>query len=231
MRRSRHRRGADCKVGGCPCCANGVLLPDALRRKGLRLFLAALLSDWSENIIVNYIHEQPRPGDCLRSSLGPSWPALVSGAGGAGCPGLRWLWLAYIAYIYLSILFYLLSILSIYLFIFIYIYIILLDTRLLLLSIGAAGLLWRRLAAQEMTGRGRAGRCADLCGVSADAVRADPWAFAAFRALAALSWWFAGGVLLWLACCGCRWCGPGFWRVALYNLIYNKYNIIIIIYK
>lgn len=84
-------------------------------------------------------------------------------------PGLRWcpvqvvravlvcvgfgLLILLIFNIYLSILFYLLSILSIYLFIFIYIYI--LDTRLLLLSIGAAGLLWRRLAAREMTGRGR----------------------------------------------------------------------------
>lgn len=118
---------------------------------------------------------------------------LVSGAGGAGCPGLRWLWLAYIAYIYLSILFIIYSILSIYLYL--YIYIILLDTRLLLLlSIGAAGLLWRRLAAQEMTGRGRAGRCADLCGVSNDAGRADLWTFAAF--------WVRGVVVL--VVCGRR---------------------------
>ena len=143
-------------------------------------------------------------------------------------PGLRWcpvqvvraVLVCYL-FIYLFIIYYL----SIYLIIIYYIYIYILYILYTSKAIkrgAAAGLLWRRLAAREMTGRGRAGRCADLCGVSGDAVRADPWTFAAFRALASLSWWFAGGVLLLLACCGCRQSGP-----VPGALPYNIYNNII----
>lgn len=98
------------------------------------------------------------------------------------CPGPVWLALAcaycFYLFIYYFYLFYLLFIIY-YIYILYYYYNYKIDFKG-----AAAGLLWRRLAAQKMTGRGRAGRCADLCGVSSDAGRADLRTFAAFRAAA-----------------------------------------------
>lgn len=163
-------------------------------------------------------------------SMNSGEPVIVS-APLSACPGLRWCLVQVVRAVLVCVgfgllillifiyLFYLLSIIYLLFIIYFIIYIILLlDTRLLL-SIGAAGLLWRAACSAGNDGRGRAGRCADLCGVSGDARRADLWPFAAFRALASLSWWFAGGVLLWLACCGCRQSGRVLARCLIFYII------------
>ena len=135
--------------------------------------------------------------------------------------------------------FYLLSIyylFIIYLFILllfiIYIYIYIIYTSKAIKRGAAAGLLWRWCSA-ENDGRGRAGRCADLCGVSADAVRADLWPFAAFRA--AVRCLCPGGLRRRCLALASRLrvqaVGAGSWRVASCHaliFIYLIYNIIII---